>query len=247
MRGVFGHRPEGQVPDFTLEGRRPRLPTDVHRSLRRCSSSSLTSSWCSTGGGNNPSSTSLRRIISRISSAVMSPRSRYAWGTRRGANVSRGCLAARIGAQCSDGVEEHPAMTNGPTPISFRSSAVRAWQDLFVNLVLAECGLYRPRPRPCSQTKTSMTTPTISGGPYHCAERRDCLGRYGRVPKTGHQGLSLRRAVEVDLPREKPPNYARCVGNFNKRVDLCQLPTETAGFANQILISFEVVLTGRAW
>ena len=46
------------------EGLQPRLPADLHRDLRRCSSTSLTSSWCSTGGGNNPSSTSLRLAAS---------------------------------------------------------------------------------------------------------------------------------------------------------------------------------------
>ena len=86
-------RRPGHVLCRQLEGRRPRLPADLHRPLRRCSSPSLTSSWCSTGGGNNPSSISLPRIISRISSAVMSPRSRSAFGSATASFMAliRGC------------------------------------------------------------------------------------------------------------------------------------------------------------
>ena len=81
-----------------LEGRRPRLPADLHRRLRRCSSSSLTSSCCSTGGGSNPSSCSFLRIISRISSAVMSPRRRSAFGSATASFMAliRGCRKLTI-------------------------------------------------------------------------------------------------------------------------------------------------------
>ena len=52
-----------------------------------------TSSDVDTGGGNNPSSSSLRRIISRISSAVISPRSRSALGSATASLMAliRGC------------------------------------------------------------------------------------------------------------------------------------------------------------
>ena len=76
-----GWRRPGHVLCRQLEGRQPRLPADLHRPLRRCSSASLTSPWCTTGAGNSPSSINLPRIISRISSAVMSPRSRSALGS----------------------------------------------------------------------------------------------------------------------------------------------------------------------
>ena len=49
-------RRSGHVLCRQLEGRRPRLPADLHRPLRSCSSSSLTSPWCSIGAGNSPSS-----------------------------------------------------------------------------------------------------------------------------------------------------------------------------------------------
>ena len=82
-------RRPGHVLCRQLEGRQPRLPTDVHRHLRRCSSTSFTSSWCSTGAGNSPSSISLPRIISRISSAVMSPRNRSAFGSATASFMAR--------------------------------------------------------------------------------------------------------------------------------------------------------------
>ena len=58
----------------------------------------LTSPWCSTGGGKSPSSISLPRIISRISSAVMSPRNKSAFGSATASFMAlmRGCLKLTI-------------------------------------------------------------------------------------------------------------------------------------------------------
>src|ERR1700758_3725280 len=68
-----------------------------------------------------------------------------AWGARRGPCVNRRRFSAPIGENSSDGFEERPAMTNGADADFLQVLRREAWQDLFGNLVFAECGLVLPK------------------------------------------------------------------------------------------------------
>ena len=65
-------------------------------------------------------------------------------------------------------------MPKGPTPISFRSSAVRFGRTRSLILFSRNAASYSPRPRLRSQTTTSMMAPAIRGGAHHLLELRMC-------------------------------------------------------------------------
>ena len=82
------------------------------------------------------------------------------------------------------------AVPERATPSSFRSSCVRLGRTVSSILFSRNAASYFPRPRLRSQTTTSMTAPTISGGVHHPPAKRECPGW-----RWGSQGFAKHAAV----------------------------------------------------
>ena len=102
------------------------------------------------------------------------------WGTGRGRCVNGWRLAARVGAQSSDSIEQLQPMPNCCDAKLLQRLVRQARKDGLVYLILAECRLILPEAQAPQPDHDVHDAPTISGWVHHLPGTRGCPGwRWG--------------------------------------------------------------------